>query len=75
MLVSCKQWFVGCCFRVLPSNLERYLTVLLDLLSKLDASILFVQVFVELIDFVFVHSSDRIVNVTLPERECFTVSS
>ena len=40
-----------------------YLTVLLDLLSKLDVSTLFVQVFVEFVDFVFVYSSDRIVNV------------
>ena len=23
VLVSCKQWFVGCCFRVLPSNWEK----------------------------------------------------
>ena len=44
---------------------ERYLTVLLDLLSKLDVSILFVQVFVEFVDFVFVYRSDRIVNVCL----------
>ena len=42
---------------------ERYLTVLLYLLSKLDLSILFVQVFVEFFDLVFVYSSDRIVNV------------
>ena len=47
---------------------------ILDLLSKLDASILFVQVFVEFIDFVFGYSSDRIVNVTYPEGACFTVS-
>ena len=37
---------------------SKNLTVLLDLLSKLDASILFVQVFVAFIDFVFVYSSD-----------------
>ena len=42
---------------------ERYLTVLLDLLSKLDVSIQFVQVFVEFVDFVFVYSSDRIIHV------------
>ena len=36
---------------------ERYLTVLLDLLSKLDASKLFVHMFVEFLDFVFVYSS------------------
>ena len=36
--------------------------------------ILFVQVFVEFVDFVFVYSSDPIVNVAWPERECFTVS-
>ena len=54
MLVSCKQWFLGCCYQAVE---ERYLTVLLDLLSKLDVSILFVQVFVEFVDFVFVYSS------------------
>ena len=52
---------------------EMYLTVLLDLLSKLDVSILFVQVFVEFVDIVFVYSSDRIVNVALlgPVPRCF----
>ena len=25
-MVSCKQWFVGCCFRVLPSNREKVYT-------------------------------------------------
>ena len=62
-LVSCKQWFVGYCYGVL-----------LHLLSKLDVSIRFVQVFVEFIDFVFVHISDRIVNSRELERESFTVS-
>ena len=37
VLVSGKQWFIGCCFRVLPSNAEN-LAVLLDLV---DASIQF----------------------------------
>ena len=37
---------------MLPSNLE-----------KVDASILFVQVFVKFIHFVFVYSRDRIVNI------------
>ena len=43
---------------------KRYLTALLDFLSKLDASILFVQVFVEFVDFFFVCSNDCIVNLT-----------
>ena len=34
------------------------------LFSSVNASILFVQVYVEFINFVFVYSSDRIVNVT-----------
>ena len=42
---------------------ERYLTVLVDLLSKLDVRTLFVQVFVKFVDFVFVYSNDGIVNV------------
>ena len=52
VLVSCKQWFVGCCFGMLPRNLEKvsYCTFLLDLLGKLDASSLFVQVFMEFSD-------------------------
>ena len=47
---------------------ERYLTVLLDLLSKLDVSILFVQVFVEFVGFVFVYSSDRIASTYCSQR-------
>ena len=43
---------------------KRYLTALLDFLSKLDASILFVQVFEEFVDFFFVCSNDCIVNLT-----------
>ena len=75
VLLSCKQCFVAYCFRVLPRNLEKvsYLCQY-DLLGKLDASILFVQVFVELIDAVFVYNSDCIVNVTKPERKSFIVS-
>ena len=61
-------WFVGCCFRghVLPSKLEKafYRSPRCPSVGKLDASILFVQVFVEFIDFVFVYSRDCIVNVT-----------
>ena len=60
--------------RVTKRFRKRYLTVLLHLLSKLDASIRFVQVFVEFIEFVFVHISDRFVNSREPERESFTVS-
>ena len=63
MLVSSKQWFVGVVFACYQAVAERYLIVLLDLLSELDVSILFVQVFVEFVDFVFVYSSDRIVNI------------
>ena len=48
--------------------LKRYIAVLLDLFCELDASIRFVQVFVEFIDFVLVHSSDCIVNKTQSER-------
>ena len=54
VLVSCKQWFAGCCFRVLPSNREK-VTVLLNLLSKLDTRNLFVQLFLEFVNFVFVY--------------------
>ena len=43
---------------------KTYLTVLLAVLRKLDAGILFVQVFVDFVGFVFVYSSDCIVNVT-----------
>jgi len=52
VLVSCKQWFVRCCFGMLPRNLEKvsYCTFLLNLLGKLDASSLFVQVFMEFSD-------------------------
>ena len=35
---------------------KKYLTVLLALLRKLDAGILFVQVFVDFVDFVSVYS-------------------
>ena len=70
--VNSGSWVVVfACYQAIE---ERYLTVLLDLLSRPDVSILFVQVFVEFVDFVFVYSSDRIVNVAKPERECFTVS-
>jgi len=49
---------------VLPRNLEKVsYRCQYDLLGKLDASILFVQVFVELIDAVFVYNSDCIVIV------------
>ena len=66
----CVNWFlvnsgssvaVFACYQAIW---KRYLTVLYDLLGKLDASILFVQVFLEFSNFVFVYSSDRIVNVT-----------
>ena len=53
----------GVVFACYEAGEERYLTILLDLLSKLDVSILFVQVFAEFIDFVFVYNSDRIVNI------------
>ena len=65
----CVAWFPvnsgseGVVFACYQAVEERYLTVLLDLLSKLDVSILFVQVFVEFLDFVLVYSSNRIVNV------------
>ena len=36
---------------MLPSNLGMYISILLDLIGKLDVSILFVLVFVEFIDF------------------------
>ena len=49
-----------------------YTVVRRVLFSSVNASILFVQVYVEFINFVFVYSSDRIVNVTYPERESFT---
>ena len=62
MLVSCKQWFVGVVFACYQAISKKCLSVLPDLVGKLDASILFV--FVEFIDFVFVHSSDCIVKVT-----------
>ena len=57
---SGSQGVVFACYQAVE---ERYLTVLLDLLSKLDVSIPFVQVFVEFVDFVFVYSSDRIIKV------------
>ena len=61
-------WFpVNSCFSVLRSNLEKeILTVLLDILGKMDACILFVQVYVAFIDVVFAYNSDCtcIVNVT-----------
>ena len=53
---SGSQGVVFACYQAVE---ERYVTVLLDLLSKLDVSILFVQVLVKLIDFVFVYSSDH----------------
>ena len=59
------------CYQAIQKS---YLTVLLHLLSRLDVSIRFVQVFVEFIDFVFVHISDRIVNSRELERESVTVS-
>ena len=59
------------CYQAIQKS---YLIVLLHLLSKLVVSIRFVQVFVEFIDFVFVHTSDRIVNSRELERESFTVS-
>ena len=59
-----KSGSYGVVFPNYQATEERYLTVLLDLLSKLDASILFVQMFVEFLDFVFVYSiCDHIVNV------------
>ena len=48
---SGSQGVVFACYQAVE---ERYLTVLLDLLSKLDVSIPFVQVFVEFVDFVCV---------------------
>ena len=57
---SSSQGVVFVCYQAVE---ERYLTVLLDFLSKLDVSIPFVQVFVEFVDFVFVYSSDRIIKV------------
>ena len=57
---SGSQGVVFACYQAVK---ERYLTVLVDLRSKLDVSILFIQVFVEFVDFAFVYSSDRIVNV------------
>ena len=41
----------GVVFSCYQAGKERYLTVVLDLLSKLDVSILFVQVLVEFVDF------------------------
>ena len=49
--------------RVTKESRKGILPVLLGLLSKLDVNILFVQVFVEFVDFAFVYRSDRIVNV------------
>ena len=54
VLLSCKQWFIGCRVCVLPCNL----------FSKLDAGILLAKVLVEFVNFVFVYSSDRMVKVT-----------
>ena len=62
--VSCKQWFVGVVFACYQAISKKCLSVLPDLVGKLDASILFVQVFVELIDVAFVYSSDCMVKVT-----------
>ena len=53
---SGSQGVVFACYQAVE---ERYVTVLLDLLSKLDVSILFVQVLVKFVDFVFVYSSDH----------------
>ena len=54
-------FFACACYQAIG---KKYLTVLLALLRKLDAGILFVQMFVDFVDFVFVYSSDCIVNAT-----------
>ena len=55
--------FIGGRGYVVGQNEIYYPTLILCLLCKLDVGILFVQVFAEFVDFVFVYSSDRIVNV------------
>ena len=59
--VVCQRVLVFCVFRkVLFSCVtKKSRKVLFNLLSKVGASILSVQVFMEFIDFVFVQSSDR----------------
>ena len=57
----CREVVFSCVTKKLK---KRYLSALLDFLSKLYASILFVQVFEEFVDFFFVCSNDCIVNLT-----------
>ena len=43
---------------------KRYFTVFFDLFGELDVCVLFVEVFVEFLNSVFVYCRDNIVNVT-----------
>jgi len=56
-LVSCKQWFLRVLFpRISKQSRKGIVPFSSDLVSKMDGSIMFVEAFVEFIDFVFVYS-------------------
>ena len=50
-----------------------YFTVFFDFPGELYVGNLFVKMFVEEVDFVFVYCCECVVNVTLPEWQCFLV--
>lgn len=64
---------VFACYQAVLTLITNF-TVLLDLLGKKNASIPFVPVFVEFVDFAFVYSSGCMVNVTKAARKCFNVA-
>ena len=50
-----------------------YFTIFLDLLGKLYVRTC--KVFVKIVDFVFLYSSERVVNVAYPKRYSSSISS
>ena len=57
--VSCKPSSVVCCQAVKKRNL----IIILDLIGKLNVGVLSVEMFVKIVDVVFVWSFESIVNV------------
>ena len=62
--VFCGSLFLVCCCHGSPDSLEKVFTVFFDFPGELYVGILFVKMFVEEVDFVFVYFCECVVNVT-----------